>query len=467
MGSKLTAIGVAKAKADPARRREIPDGGSDGLYLVVQPGGAKSWAFRYRFAGKPKKLSLGPLMVLEEGESEPQSEPEVGKPLTLRGARELAGKQQRCVAREQDPAAARATQRRQLAATGDVEDVLEDFLARHVAVQNRPRTAAETERLLRSKVMPEWKGRKLTAVKRRDVIDLLDGIVAAGAPVSANRVLAAVRKFFNWCIERDLIAVSPCSGVKPPTQEQSRSRHLSEDEIRLVWAACGKIGHPFGPMIRLLLVTGQRLTEVAHMRWAEVDLDEKIWRLPAERVKNGEPHDVPLSPLAISLLKDLGRMAGEPDYVFTTGQHRKGRDGEAEVALAPVSGFSKAKLRLDRAILEARRQQAAVRRSCARDRGAGDDVAQASRSDAGLDASKVKPIPAWRLHDLRRTVATQMAGLGVALPVVERVLNHTSGSFAGIVGVYQRHSYADEKRAALKAWSAHVAALTGLPHTSP
>jgi integrase len=184
----------------------------------------------------------------------------------------------------------------------------------------------------------------------------------------------------------------------------SRDRVLSDDELRLVWKAAEGMGWPFGPMVQLLVLTGQRRSEVAGMEWQEVDLEKATWVIPSHRTKNAEAHLVPLSPPAVAILASLPRVG---DYVFTT----TGR--------TPVSGFSRAKAALD-------------------------------------GRAEIAP---WRLHDVRRTVASGMARLGVNLPVIEKVLNHTSGSFAGIVGVYQRHSFADEKRRALEVWGRFVEEL--------
>src|SRR5262245_40326599 len=246
-------------------------------------------------------------------------------------------------------------------------------------------------------------------ITRRDVLDILDRVVDGGAPIAANRVHAALRKFFNWCVARDILTASPCAGVKPPTAERARDRVLSDDELRLVWTAADKLGGSFGPLVKLLALTGQRRDEVARMRWKEVYIENRLWTLPAERTKNNKPHEVPLSNAALAVLKNVPQ-AGTSPFVFTT-------NGGA----SPVSGYSEGKRRLD-ALLPA-------------------------------------DMPAWRLHDLRRTCASGMARLGINLPVIEKVLNHSSGSFAGIVGVYQKHSFADEKRQALEAWGRHVDSL--------
>jgi integrase len=209
---------------------------------------------------------------------------------------------------------------------------------------------------------------------------------------------------FNWAVARDIIASSPTAGIKPPSPERSRDRTLSDAELRLVWEAASTIGYPFGILVQLLIVTGQRRGEVAGMKWDEVDLTGRIWTLPRERVKNNQMHVVPLSKAAAAIVEAAPRIEG-PFVLTTTGATH-------------AAGYAKGKQRLD-ALLPA-------------------------------------DMPAWRLHDLRRSVASGMARLGINLPVIEKVLNHSSGSFAGIVGVYQRHDFAEEKCRALEAWGKHV-----------
>jgi integrase len=261
--------------------------------------------------------------------------------------------------------------------------------------------------VLKGSPTAKWGERKIGDIRRADLIALLDDIVDRGAPIVANRVLAALRKLFNWTLDRDLTAASPCAGVKPPTSERARARVLTDDELKLVWQAASEIGWPFGAIVRLLILTGQRRQEVGQMTWGELELDRKLWTLPRRRVKNDTGHEVPLSAAAIAIIETLPRMQGCNLLFSTTGA-------------TAVSGFSKAKDKLD----------------------------------------EKTGVAEWRLHDLRRTVASGMARLGIALPVIEKVLNHSSGTFAGIVGVYQRHSFSEEKRAALETWGRFVTALS-------
>ena len=258
-------------------------------------------------------------------------------------------------------------------------------------------------------------------------INLLDAVVDRSAPTLANRVLATTRRMFNWCLARGIITASPCADIKPPSPENSRDRVLSDEELRLIWRACDVTGWPFGPLVRLLMLTGQRREEVAGMRWSEVDLDRNLWTIPRERAKNNQAHEVPLSSRAVAVLASIPKVDGPAAYLFTT----TGRTA--------VTGFSRAKGRLDAVIIRALQAEAAA---------------------TGQNPTEVQPLPRWTFHDLRRTAASGMARLGVNLPVIEKVLNHTSGSFAGVVGVYQRHSFAEEKRAALDAWGQFVENLT-------
>jgi integrase len=419
MTKALTAKRIENSQPG-ANRQEIPDGLLVGLYLVVQPSGAKSFAVRYRHAGQPRKLTLGAFPALN-----------------LEAARDIGGKALRAAAEGRDP----ATEKQ--AAKGDAkkaemeaarsrrdlfENVAREFIERHAMKSNKPTTWRETARILGLRpspddpavlldvggdVMPAWRGRPIQDISKRDVIALLDSVNDRGSPIMANRVLSAVRKLFNWCVARDVIQVSPCTLVTPPAPERSRDRILNDAELKLVWNGADAEGWPFGPLVKLLVLTGQRLAEVGGMRWDELNLENKLWTLPAERVKNGERHEVPLSDAAIAVLTALPRIKTTKSFVFTTR-----RD-------AAVSGFSRAKDRLD---------------AC---------VAAAVTGGAPAMAH-------WTFHDLRRTMASGMARLGIQLPVIEKVLNHTSGSFRGVVGVYQRHSFSDEKRAALQAWASFV-----------
>jgi integrase len=157
-------------------------------------------------------------------------------------------------------------------------------------------------------VVAKWGERKLEDIRRAEVIMLLDDIFDRGAPIVANRTLAHVRKVFNWAIGRDLVAANPCAGVKPPGEEKSRDRVLRDDELKAIWKPAVAMPWPFGPIVLLLILTGQRREEVAGMRWSELDLHKRLWTLPRSRVKNDTEHTVPLSEAAVEIIKAVRRI---------------------------------------------------------------------------------------------------------------------------------------------------------------
>jgi integrase len=242
-----------------------------------------------------------------------------------------------------------------------------------------------------------------TDLDRAAVVRVLDRLARDGKAAMESRTAAYGRACYQWAVKRGSLAVNPFLNL-PLAAVVNRERVLTDGELAAVWKAADSPG-PFSAIVRTLILTGQRRKEVAGMTWDEIAGDFSTWTVPASRAKNGAAHLVPLSLQAQAILHAAPRWQGA-DLVFP------GRSG-------PFNGFSKAKAALDK-------------------------------------ASGVKD---WRLHDLRRTMATGLQRLGVRLEVTEAVLNHVSGSRAGIVGVYQRHTWADEKRAALNAWGAHVAKI--------
>ncbi|WP_419828924.1 tyrosine-type recombinase/integrase [Methylobacterium sp.] len=405
----LTVQAIERLKPDAARRLEIPDATLPGLYFIIQPSGAKSWAVRYRHGGRTRKLTLGAYPALD-----------------LVKARTEGRAALQSVSLGQDPIAERKVAV-PLPTRDLIGSVIDSFIERHVKPRNRPRTAEETIRILRTKVLPVWDGRKIQDIGRRDVIELLDRIVDAGTPVAANRTLAALSKLFNWAADRGVIDANPCVRIKAPAAETSRDRVLSDDELRLLWRACAKIGWPFGPFVQILLLTAQRRDEVAKMRRVELREGGTLWTIPAGRAKNGQAHDVPLSGAAKGILGSLPRVAGQAGYLIST----TGNSG--------VSGYAKAKARLDAEMLALARIDAAA---------------------AGIDPESIALEP-WRLHDLRRTASTGMGRLKIEPHVIEAVLNHRSGVIRGVAAVYNRYQYLDEKRAALEAWAADVEKVVG------
>ena len=401
MARALTTKTVEAAKPSDSRC-EIPDPALSGLYLVIQPSGVKSWALRYRFAGKPKKLTLGrwPVMGLAD-------------------ARAAASEAIEAVDHGSDPSAAKkrskaAQMEAQLSERDKVKTLVGQFGKRHLSTLKSGETV---KRELNRHVVAVWGERDIHDIAKRDVIDLLDSIADSGRVVTANRVRAYLNKFLNWCAERDIIDQSPAIGVKPVAKERSRDRVLSDEEIRWFWQACDREGQPWGHLGKMLLLTGQRLGEAVNMTDSEVSFD--LWHLSADRTKNGRAHDVPLSEAARDVLGGVERVKSDAGYIFTT-------TGESA-----LQGYHKGR----------------------------NHIASRMIKIASEEAGQLVEIPHWTFHDLRRTAATCMARLGIPVRVTEAVLNHVSGTGGGIVGVYQRHNFADEKRHALDAWARLVADL--------
>jgi integrase len=328
-----------------------------------------------------------------------------------------------------DPAALRTASRAVARAEREagfdrVERVVALFVERHAKAKTKD--WRETERMLVNEVVGRWQGRRLSHITRAHVHEMLDEIVDSGRPIRTNRVFAQFRKMCRWALGRGIIDRNPCEGMTAPSPETKRDRVLDDAEIRLVWSAFDAIGWPFGAIGKVLLLTGARRDEVAGMRWDEIDLADKKWTLPASRAKNKRTHEIPLSDAAVGIIERLPRIEGKAGFVVSTTN------------MTPVSGFSRAKAAIDKAVLEIMRDEAEA---------------------CGDDPREVKAPAHWTIHDLRRTVATNLQKLGVRLEVTEAVLNHVSGSRAGIVGVYQRHEYAEEKRAALEAWARRLEAI--------
>ncbi|WP_422001177.1 tyrosine-type recombinase/integrase [Roseovarius mucosus] len=384
-------------------RREIPDPSLAGLYLVVQPTGAKSWALRYRYAGKPKKLTLGkwPLLGLADARvaaTEAIEKVELGADP---GAAKKQAKAERLDA--------------QISERDKIKTLVGQYAKRHLA---KLKSGDDVKAQFDRHILPHWEDRDIHEITRRDVIDLLDGLADSGRIATANRVRVYLSHFFGWCVGRDILALSPVHGVKPVGKEPSRERVLTDAEIRLFWRACDDLGFPWGALGKTLLLTGQRLREVAGMRDAEIS--GVVWQMAPDRTKNGRAHAVPLSGAVSDVLSGVERVEDangkKRGYLFTT-------TGET-----PLSGFFKGR----------------------------NHIAERMVKIASNDAGVTVEIPHWTFHDLRRTAATGMARLGVPVRVTEAVLNHVSGTAAGIVSVYQRHDYADEKRVALEAWADSV-----------
>jgi integrase len=371
--ARLTQLAVDRLRPAASGRLDLFDTVLPGFGIRVFESGVRSWFCFYRLNGKQRRHTIGTLARIPR----------------LEDARQRARDILAMVDRGEDPDAGKAR-------SGlTVEAAAMLFVARYASVRNRDwRT---TERLLRNHVLPAWGSRPARDIVRRDVIRLMDGLADKGMGAGANRVLAAIRKLFAWLAEREEIDASPVAGISPPARESSRDRVLTVPELAAVWRASDGLGYPGGAFVRTLILLGQRRTVTARMRWADIDMGETLWRIPAADMKAGRPHDVPLPRPALDLLESLPRL-GEK-WVFTSS------------GAAPISGYSDFKERLDSALPD---------------------------------------LAPWRLHDIRRSVATHMAALGMQRVVIERLLAHADRS---VTGRYERHSHLPEVRGALEIWT--------------
>lgn len=366
-----------------------------GLAIRVSHTGRKIFELYYRVKDQKgsRRIDLGPYPAI-----------------TLADARELAKAKLLDAARGIDP----AIERRATKEAPSFGELAEDFI--ELYAKKRKRTWKSDENILKKDVLPNWRRRKAVDIKRRDVIDLLDDI-AGRAPIQANRTLAVIRKLFNWAISRDIVEANPCSQVQAPSKENERDRVLSEQEIKALWDACGKIGGPWGDAIKIMLVTAQRRGEVMTMRWQDVDLDGGWWTVPAAKAKNDLSHRVYLSDLAKSVLR--ARKGGTSQWVFESPRKQLDLATNALVA---------------RSISNPNSTTETIRKHMA-------------------EKLKVPKVDV-KLHDLRRTAASNMTSMGFdRLRHVAKVLNHVE---PGVTKVYDRHSYDAEKREVLEAWAAKL-----------
>lgn len=363
-----------------------------GLALRVSPTGKRSWIVIARRPGKKNssRFTLGDY-----------------RELNLTDARNLALDFKAQLREGGDPVLDKQKRREAAAQEANTEtltlDGVSDRFIAHCRKKNK--SADQQARTMKVDILPVLGHMPLASIKRSDVIKMIE-TKAGTSPVMANRVLALVRRLFNWAISVDLMSDNPAAGVKPPAAEKSRDRVLTDDEMKRIWIAAETMGFPFGPITLLLLLTAQRRDEVVSMRWSEIDFDNKVWIIPAERAKNGVENRVPLSAAATEIIEAQPKIDNS-DFIFPSL-----RSPEKN----PASGLSKAKRNLD-------------------------------------EASGVSN---WRYHDLRRTAASGMARNGIAPHVVEKILNHVSGSLGGVAGIYNRFGYEDEKRHALDAWAATI-----------
>jgi integrase len=402
----------------PAGKKDVLlfDEALPGFGVRVSCKGNRTFIFQYRVGQKVRRTPLGTF----------------GTELTAAQARKKAESLRGKVRDARDPVAERRAERAATAAAEAAEKIAkaanaftvrkliqqwEDIHLAERSASYRKRVPADLRRILK-----KWLDVPAKGFTRANAVQALDATKIECGPIAANRTRAVARACWAWAVKRGSLDANPWEATPRPGKERARERVLSDIEIGDLWAAAGDLTAPFDGLFRVLLLTGQRRGEVAGMLWDELDLAAGTWTMPGSRTKNGNAHTVPLTSEAAAIIKAMPRR-DKAVLVF-----------EGARKTAP-SGFGKLKASLDKGM---------ARRAAERNG---------------------KPSP-WTIHDIRRTVATGLQRLGVRLEVTEALLNHVSGSRKGIVGVYQRHGWETEKKAALEAWAAHVAACASKEKTA-
>ena len=401
MGTKLTEREIGRLEC-PLGKRDcmVFDTEQRGLAVRVVASGSKSYLAQYVVAGRKRRVPLGSVDAI-----------------SLAAARAAARTVMGQVAAGADPAAQRkvAAERVKVEALRErmtLARLVEDWDRLHLAHRSARYRKDATEAMKRA--LKDWWTRPAERLQRRDVVGIVDRLT----PSVARALAAYGRACFGWAQRRGSVPGNPFVELPVAPSNVQRDRVLTDVETVKVWKAVAADATPYGPIVRLLLLTGQRRDEVRGMTWGEIAPDLATWTIPGERTKNGLPSVVPLSTPAQAILR--ARLAVVRDQ-------RRGLVFPGEGGKVMFGNWSKSK--------------------------------------AGLD--KAAGVTGWRVHDLRRTMATGLQRLGVRLEVTEAVLNHVSGSRGGIVGIYQRHDWAAEKRTALDGWAAHVlAAVAGADASS-
>jgi integrase len=330
--------------------------------------------------------------------------------MSLSTARAEAAKIREKISKGLDPKIKIQADKRANKEAYSVADLIDEYLEKWAKPNKK--SWREDERILKKDVLPVWGRRKAKDLKRRDIVLLIDRIVDRGSPIQANRALATVRKMFNFALSRSILEISPCVGIQAPSKENRRDRMLSDNEIRQFWTKLDqcKMSEGIRLILKLLLVTAQRKGEIAFSEWTEFDLEAGWWTIPKEKSKNTLPHRVPLTGLALHLLNQAKNLSNDSRWVFP------GRSGDK-----PITGEA-----IDHAVRN------------------------------NLEILEIK---IFTPHDCRRTAASGMTGMGIPRLVASQILNHAE---SGVTAVYDRHSYDNEKRQALEAWSRKLESiLTG------
>jgi integrase len=401
-------------KPQPGQRYEVHDEYTPGLVVRVTEKGTKTFALIARYPGSdnPTRRAIGEYGAVE-----------------LAVARNMAREWLTLIKKGIDPRRELEQQllaeRRKLADT--FQAVAERFFTTKLQTQRRGHVV---ESIIRRELLPYWAGRPMAELSHRDVRERIEAIVERGARARAHNVLDAAHAIFNFAVAREVTETNPCKLLRRRDlvgAKRHRERTLTDAELFALWRASGRLSYPWGPMYRLLLLTGTRLDEAAGARRRELDLDKRLWTIPAERFKSDTEHMVPLSDAAYALFQELPRFR-RGDHLFSTTFGEK-----------PVNGFGRPKERLDQRMLLTLQASARQRRH--------------------EDPHSIKLDP-FVNHDIRRTVRTRLSALKVQDHIAEMVIGHGR---KGLQRVYDQHRYLDEKREALDRWANYLRSIIEPP----
>lgn len=429
----ITFLKAVQPQKEPKKDLFVWDTELPGFVLKVTPAGRKIFFAEGRVGrgrgAKLRRVTVGPWGTFTVDEAREEAKRVLRKleqgvdPVEEKKAADLAAEQ----------AASEAAEIERKARENAFSAVAEQFLA--AVVRGRLATADAQESVIKRRFIDEWGARDITTIGRRDVNAVLDAIAAEGHSIAAIKAQRIIRPLFAFAVDREIIAANPAAGLKLALDEEARDRVLTDGELAEIWKATEGLGAPFRQFVQLLILTGQRRNEVAGMRWDELDMEAGLWTIPAARSKNGKAHVVHLAPQALAVLKavprrkvlDGGKVERDCQHVMTTR-------GDA-----PISGFSKCKQLLDKVILECRAK---------------------AMAKYGGNPEEAVGMEEWTFHDLRRTFSTGGARLGIAMHIVERVLNHVPVALKGVARVYQHHEFMAERKSALETWGRHVEFVT-------
>ena len=404
---------VERLRPPATGRIELGDEVCPGLLLRVTERGVRSFSVIYKVVGeggvsdtgrllkgKQHRITLGQWPALRLTEARDQARDILSAALEGRDLRD------------------ERRAKNLLRAANTVESVTERFIRLHA----RPNVKSwrNIERVLNLHVLPQWGDKVMRDVRRADVHQLLDGLIAEDKTGTAREVRKHLSSLFNWAVDREIVPDNPIYGMTRADLKNTHEagRALDDDELRAIWRSAGEIGYPFGPMYKLLILTGQRRNEWANAQRSEIDTDNRWLEVPRRRYKGGRDHIVPLAETAWAVVDMLPIWPGNDRYLFSTTDGHK-----------PVSGFSRAKARLDRHA---------------------EKLLRNNTGDQGIDLRR------YRVHDFRVTCETRLANLGFNQEVRDAVLGHAK---PGLQKTYNKHDYLDEKRAALETYAESITGL--------